>query len=65
MLLLTALLYAWGDPALRGYRPALLEPPLRELHRAVRQSPSEIREMLLRLADLRSMHPLQPLLAAL
>ena len=35
ILLLTALLYGYGDPGFDGHRPASFDRPLRNLHRAV------------------------------
>ena len=35
ILLITALLYWYGDPGFDGHRPASLDRPLRNLHRAI------------------------------
>ena len=49
ILLLTALLYGYGDPGFDGHRPASLDRPLRQLHRAVDTAATDARRILVAL----------------
>jgi hypothetical protein len=54
-LLLLALLYGCGDARFDGYRPHLLDRPLREFHRTAERAASDVRRVLVLLDDARSM----------
>ena len=47
--LLAALLYGYGDPGFDGHRPAPLDRPLRNLHRAVDTAAARVQRTLLAL----------------
>lgn len=55
ILLLAALLYGTGDPGFDGRRPAALDRPLRDFHRAVDAAASDMRRTAVTLDNLRSM----------
>jgi hypothetical protein len=46
ILLLTALLYGYGDPGFDGHRPASFDRPLRNLNRAVNAIASDAQRIL-------------------
>jgi hypothetical protein len=46
ILLLTALLYGYGDPGFDGHRPASFDRPLRNLYRAVNTVASDAQRIL-------------------
>ena len=46
ILLLTALVYGYGDPGFDGHRPASLDRPLRNFHRAVSTIAGEAQRIL-------------------
>jgi hypothetical protein len=49
--LLAALLYGYGHPGFDGHRPAALDRPLQNFHRAVDKTASDARRALLALED--------------
>jgi hypothetical protein len=49
--LMAALLYGYGDPGFDGHRPAKLDQPLRDFHRAVDGSMIDARRTLVALDD--------------
>jgi len=49
ILLFTALLYAYGDAGFDGHRPASLDRPLRNLHRAVDSAAGDAQRVLVAL----------------
>jgi hypothetical protein len=61
--LLAALLYGYGHPGFDGHRPAALDRPLQNLHRAVDRTASNARLALLALED--KVQPIRSLLASL
>ena len=64
-LLLLALLYVWGDARLEGYRPGLLDRPLRSFHHTMDRAWPDGRRAVAVLDDARSMRYLMPLLRQL
>jgi hypothetical protein len=46
ILLLTALVYGYGDVGFDGHRPASFDRPLRDLHRAVNTVASDVQRIL-------------------
>ena len=46
ILLLTALLYGYGDPGFDGHRPEALDRPLRNFHLTVNTAASEVQRIL-------------------
>ena len=49
ILLLTALLYGYGDPGFDGHRPASFDRPLRNLNRAVNTVASDAQRLLVKI----------------
>jgi hypothetical protein len=49
--LLAVLIYGYGHPGFDGHRPAALDRPLREFHRAVDRAATDTRRALLTLDD--------------
>jgi hypothetical protein len=49
--LLAALLYGYGDPGFDGHRPAVLDRPLRNFHRAVDTTAGDARRALVAFDD--------------
>jgi hypothetical protein len=65
LLLLLALLYGCGDARMDGYRPDLLDRPLRDFHRTAARAAADVRRALAVLDDARSMRYLATALGGL
>jgi hypothetical protein len=51
VLFLTALIYCYGDPGFDGHRPASLDRPLRDFHRAVDRAGRDVQRAVIAIDD--------------